>query len=416
MKLPVSPGKKTAGEFILIQKFGGTCLDSSEKRQLACDRIQEALDKGFRVLAVVSAMGRRGEPYATDTLIALAKSISQDIAPRELDLLLSCGEIISAVLMVQELKTRNIPALALSGGQAGIITDTNFGDAGIIAVDSTHAKRHLDEGKVVVVAGFQGMAQSGDITTLGRGGSDTTAAALGSALLARCVEIYTDVEGIMTADPKMVRSAKTIPFVTYDEVIHLAMEGAKVIHPRAVQIASRAQVPIKVRSLDADSKETLIGSGEDRETPWLFLRNDNPVTGITYVPGRAQVVINLCPDDQVKQLTRILRSLADVSLDVINVFPDRLSFAVAEDLVQETVLRLDDLNLKADIQRGRAKVTVIGHGMHGRAGVMNNVASALARENIRILGSSDSNITISCLIEQECLNKAVNALHGAFGL
>ena len=232
-----------------VQKFGGTCLDSREKRQLACDRIQEALDKGFRVLAVVSAMGRKGEPYATDTLIALAKGISPEIAPRELDLLLSCGEIISAVLMVQELKTRNIPALALSGGQAGIITDTNFGDAGIIAVNSTHAKRHLDEGKVVVVAGFQGMAQSGDITTLGRGGSDTTAAALGSALLARCVEIYTDVEGIMTADPKMVRSAKTIPFVTYDEVIHLAMEVAKVIHPRAVHIASRAQVPIRVRSL-----------------------------------------------------------------------------------------------------------------------------------------------------------------------
>ncbi|MGI6621081.1 MAG: aspartate kinase [Bacillota bacterium] len=411
-----TPHTGSAGESILVQKFGGTCLDSREKRQLACDRIQEALDKGFRVLAVVSAMGRKGEPYATDTLIALAKGISPEIAPRELDLLLSCGEIISAVLMVQELKTRNIPALALSGGQAGIITDTNFGDAGIIAVNSTHAKRHLDEGKVVVVAGFQGMAQSGDITTLGRGGSDTTAAALGSALLARCVEIYTDVEGIMTADPKMVRSAKTIPFVTYDEVIHLAMEGAKVIHPRAVHIASRAQVPIRVRSLEADSKETIIGSGEDRETPWLLLRNDNPVTGITYVPGRAQVTVNLCPAGLMQQLTCILQSLADICLDVINVFPDRLSFAVAEDMAGEAVSRLGDLRDSARVQTGTAKVTVIGHGIHGRAGVMNNVATALARANIRILGSSDSNITISCLIEEEHLHRAVNALHDAFGL
>ena len=414
MKAP-GPGIQRAGESILIQKFGGTCLESREKRQLACDRIQEALDRGFRVLAVVSAMGRKGEPYATDTLISLAKSISKDIAPRELDLLLSCGEIISAVLMVQELKTRDIPAMALSGGQAGIITDTNFGDAGIIAVDSTHVRRHLDEGKVVVVAGFQGMAESGDITTLGRGGSDTTAAALGGALLARCVEVYTDVEGILTADPKMVRSAKTIPFVTYDEVIHLAMEGAKVIHPRAAQIAARAQVPIKVRSLEPGSKETVIGSGEDRETPWLFLRNDNPVTGITYVRDRAQVVVNLCPEDQMKQLTCILQSLTDISLDVINVFPDRLSFAVAEDIAGEAVARLGDLRDCACIQTGRAKVTVIGHGMHGRAGVMNNVLLPWPGK-YQDSGSSDSNITISCLIEEEHLNRAVNVLHDAFGL
>ncbi|HHY12323.1 MAG TPA: aspartate kinase [Firmicutes bacterium] len=416
MKAGVFPGTQEARELTVVQKFGGTCLDTKEKRQLACDRIQEALDNGFRVLAVVSAMGRRGEPYATDTLIALAKGISKDIAPRESDLLLSCGEIISAVLMVQELKTRNIPAMALSGGQAGILTDTNFGDARIVAINSTHVKRHLDEGKVVVVAGFQGMAESGDITTLGRGGSDTTAAALGGALSARCVEIYTDVEGIMTADPKMVRSAKTIPFVTYDEVVHLALEGAKVIHPLAVQIARKAQIPVRVRSLSADSRETVIGSGEDRETPWLFLRNDNPVTGITYVSGLAHVVLNVCPADQMKRLTGILHSVADISLDVINVFPDRLSFAIGEDLVEELLSRLGHMRNSADIQTGKAKVTVIGHGMHGRAGVMSNVAIALAQEDIRIFASSDSNITISCLIEQDCLHKAVNALHDAFGL
>lgn len=401
---------------IIVQKFGGTCLDTREKRQLACDRIQEALKRGLRVLAVVSAMGRRGEPYATDTLISLAKDISKDIAPRELDLLLSCGEIISAVLMVQELKTRHISAMALSGGQAGIVTDTNFGDARITAIDATHVKRHLDEGKVVVVAGFQGRAESGDITTLGRGGSDTTATALGGALQAECVEIYTDVEGIMTADPVVVRTARTIPMVTYDEVVHLALEGAKVIHPRAVEIAKRAQIPVWVRSLKPESKKTIITNGEDRETPWLFLRDDKSVTGITYVLGLAQIVLALCPEGQMKGLTGILSTLSGISLDLINVFPDRLSFVIGEEWVDKAISCLGDASGRSSVYRGKAKVTVIGHNMHGKTGVMKDIATALGKQSIGIYASSDSNITISCLIDEEYLERAVNALHSAFDL
>jgi aspartate kinase len=401
---------------IIVQKFGGTCLDTREKRQLACDRIQEALGRGLRVLAVVSAMGRKGEPYATDTLISLARDISRDIALRELDLLLSCGEIISAVLMVQELKTRHIDAMALSGGQAGIVTDTNFGDAHIIAIDSTHVKRHLDEGKVVVVAGFQGRAESGDITTLGRGGSDTTATALGGVLQAECIEIYTDVEGIMTADPRVVQSARTIPLVTYDEVVHLAWEGAKVIHPRAVEIAKRAQIPVWVRSLKPESKKTIIANGEDRETPWLFLRDNTPVTGIAYVPGLAHIVSGLRPDGQMQDLMGVLSALADISLDLINVFPDRLSFVISEEWTDRALSCLEDAGICANVQRGKAKVTVIGHGMHGKSGVMSEVAAALATQGIRIYASSDSNITISCLVDEKRVGCAVNALHSAFNL
>jgi aspartate kinase len=401
---------------IIVQKFGGTCLDTREKRQLACDRIQEALGRGLRVLAVVSAMGRKGEPYATDTLISLARDISRDIALRELDLLLSCGEIISAVLMVQELKTRHIDAMALSGGQAGIVTDTNFGDAHIIAIDSTHVKRHLDEGKVVVVAGFQGRAESGDITTLGRGGSDTTATALGGVLQAECIEIYTDVEGIMTADPRVVQSARTIPLVTYDEVVHLAWEGAKVIHPRAVEIAKRAQIPVWVRSLKPESKKTIIANEEDRETPWLFLRDNTPVTGIAYVPGLAHIVSGLRPDGQMQDLMGVLSALADISLDLINVFPDRLSFVISEEWTDRALSCLEDAGICANVQRGKAKVTVIGHGMHGKSGVMSEVAAALATQGIRIYASSDSNITISCLVDEKRVGCAVNALHSAFNL
>lgn len=361
-------------------------------------------------------MGRKGEPYATDTLISLARDISRDIALRELDLLLSCGEIISAVLMVQELKTRHIDAMALSGGQAGIVTDTNFGDAHIIAIDSTHVKRHLDEGKVVVVAGFQGRAESGDITTLGRGGSDTTATALGGVLQAECIEIYTDVEGIMTADPRVVQSARTIPLVTYDEVVHLAWEGAKVIHPRAVEIAKRAQIPVWVRSLKPESKKTIIANEEDRETPWLFLRDNTPVTGIAYVPGLAHIVSGLRPDGQMQDLMGVLSALADISLDLINVFPDRLSFVISEEWTDRALSCLEDAGICANVQRGKAKVTVIGHGMHGKSGVMSEVAAALATQGIRIYASSDSNITISCLVDEKRVGCAVNALHSAFNL
>ena len=405
---------------IVVQKFGGTCLETKEKRQMACERIRDALQSGFRVCAVVSAMGRKGEPYATDTLISMARGISEDVAPRELDLLVSCGEIISAVLMVQELRSRGMPALALSGGQAGIITDTNFGDANILSVDPTHVKRHLDEGKVVVVAGFQGRAESGDITTLGRGGSDTTATALGAALDAAYVEIYTDVEGIMTADPRIVTSAKTIPIATYDEVSQLAWEGAKVIHPRAVEIAQRAQTRVWVRSMNKDSKKTLLTSGEKHDNPWLVLGNGKPVTGITYRAGLVQIVVKACTGEgketALKFPAAVFAKLKDISLDLINVFPDKVSFVIPKDRVPEAQSRLKDLGLPVEVHESKAKVTVVGYGMHGRPGVMNTVMGALASENIAVHASADSNITIACLIDEDCLARAVNALHSAFHL
>ena len=403
---------------IVIQKFGGTCIETREKRELACERIRDALHGGFHVCAVVSAMGRKGEPYATDTFISLAREICDDVAPRELDLLISCGEIISAVLVVQALRKKGIPAMALSGGQAGIVTDTRFGEANILSIDPGHLKRHLDEGKVVVVAGFQGRAESGDITTLGRGGSDTTATALGAALDAAYVEIYTDVEGIMTADPKVVQNAKTIPLATYDEVAQLAWEGAKVIHPRAVEIAHRAQTPVWVRGLRKDSRKTLLTGGEKQENPWLVLENTRPVTGVTYRSDLVQVLVGK-EDDREAQTGFpgcVFDALKDISLDLINVFPDRLSFVIPRDAVQDSLARMRSLKLPVEVLEGKAKVTVVGYGMHGRPGVMDAVVGALSREKIVVHASSDSNITIACLIDQECLPRAVNALHNAFHL
>ncbi len=402
---------------ILVQKFGGTCLDTPEKRSLAVERIKEAADNNYRVVAVVSAMGRRGEPYATDTLIGLAREVSPELAPRELDLLMSCGEIISAVLMVSELKARGLKALALSGGQSGIITDTTFGDARILRVEPAHVLKHLEEGYVVVVAGFQGRADSGDITTLGRGGSDTSATALAAALEAEAVEIYTDVDGIMTADPRIVPEARTIAVVTYEETVQLAREGAKVIHPRAVEIAARAGIPVRVRTMAADGRKTLVTSADKAAaSPWSDWQNGKPVTGITYRESLVQIVVPGMFQGAPLHPEKVFEAVKCVSVDLINVFPEMMSFVVSEQDSKEALMALENAGVPAEAFSRRAKVTVVGFGMHGRPGVMCTVVKALAGEGVRIYATADSHMTISCLIDGELLSKAVNALHRAFQL
>ena len=402
---------------VLVQKFGGTCLDTAEKRSLAVERIKEAVDNDYQVVAVVSAMGRRGEPYATDTLIGLAKEVSPELAPRELDLLMSCGEIISAVLMVSELKARGLRALALSGGQSGIITDTSFGDAKILRVEPAHVLKHLEEGYVVVVAGFQGRAESGDITTLGRGGSDTSATALAAALGAEAVEIYTDVDGIMTADPRIVPEARTIPVVTYEETVQLAREGAKVIHPRAVEIAARAGIPVRVRTMAANGRNTLVTSADKAvASPWSDWQNGKPVTGITYRESLVQIVVPGVFQGAVLNAEKVFEAVRFVSVDLINVFPEMMSFVVSEQDSREALTALEKAAVPAEAFPRRAKVTVVGFGMHGRPGVMYTVLKALASQGVRLYATADSHMTISCLIDGDLLNKAVNALHRAFQL
>lgn len=222
---------------ILVQKFGGTSVANPERRTQAAAKVAEAVGKGYSPVVVVSAIGRAGDPYATDTFLKMVSSIYSEVPKRELDLLMSCGEIISGAVMVSTLQSLGLEAVLLTGGQAGIITNNCFGDARIIRIEQEKILKHMEEGKVVVVTGFQGITEDGQITTLGRGGSDTTAAAIGVALNAEAIDIYTDVEGIMTADPRIVEDAKILDVVTYNEISHLAHQGAKVIHPRAVEIA-----------------------------------------------------------------------------------------------------------------------------------------------------------------------------------
>ncbi|MEW6522144.1 MAG: aspartate kinase [Bacillota bacterium] len=397
---------------IAVLKFGGTSVASEESRQLAVARVRAHLDKGYDVCVVVSAMGRKGEPYATDTLLGLARSLYHNTAPRELDLMAACGEIISSVVMTNALRREGIRALALTGWQAGIVTDTNFTQARIRRVEPSHLQRHLKEGFVVVVAGFQGQTESGDITTLGRGGSDISAVALGVALEAQETEIYTDVDGVLTADPRVVPDARTIPSITYDELCQFAHEGAKVIHPVAVELARRYDLQLHIRSTFSDSMGTTV-TGQP-----LVGGHPRTVTGVTSIGGMVQVQVDFGPDQGSGDELRLFKALADqrISLDMILVTPGRKAFIVAEGVAQEAQDVMERAGFFPSIRPGCAKVSVIGAGMRGVPGVMAAVASALHDAGVRILQTADSHLSISCLVPQEHSDTAVRALHGKFHL
>lgn len=243
---------------ILIQKFGGTSVATPESRQLVVEKINKALNKGFMPVVVVSAMGRSGDAYATDTLLQVAKTANPLVENRELDQIMYCGEMISAAVMAATLQGAGLKASMLTGGQAGIITDDNYTNAHIVKIDTSAIQQLLWQGTIPVVCGFQGITYHHQLTTLGRGGSDTTAAALGDALEAEKIEIYTDVEGIMTADPRLVPNARLLDCISYEEACQMASQGAKVIHPRAVEFAMKKRIPLIVKSTFSNHPGTTI--------------------------------------------------------------------------------------------------------------------------------------------------------------
>ncbi|NLY90787.1 MAG: aspartate kinase [Firmicutes bacterium] len=403
---------------ILVQKFGGTSLATAELREKAVARIKEAVNRGYAPVVVVSAMGRYGQPYATDTLIALAREICAEVNPREMDLLLSCGELISAAVLVQTLKAHGLEAQAFTGGMAGIITDRNFGDAHIIEVNPEKILSCLNRKKLAVVAGFQGQTQDGEITTLGRGGSDTTAAALGVALAAEVVEIYTDVNGVMTTDPNLVPQAKLLKVMTYTEVCEMAHLGAKVIHPRAVEIAMKGRIPLKIRSIHSDEEGTLI-SDEAPSLPGLELKSDRMVTGLAHIPDLAQFNL-FCPDDvnaSGKALEVFARlAEAGISLDMIQVSPQQITFTVQESLFDRTFSVLEETGLEFEGAKGFAKVAIVGAGIRGVPGVMARVVQGLYKAKVPLFQTTDSHTNIACLVKKEDMTTALRALHEEFGL
>lgn len=401
---------------IIIQKFGGTSLRNEEGRLKAIEHIKEAKEQGYSVVVVVSAMGRKGEPYATDTFIEWIKSNGNAISYKERALLLTCGEIISSVTMSSLLNSMGIQAVAFTGQQAGIITDDQFSEAQIVSIHPARIREALAENNVVVVCGFQGATLEGEITTLGRGGSDTTATALGMALEAEYVDIFTDVDGIMTADPQIVEDASPLQSVTYSEICNLAHQGAKVIHPRAVEIAMQNNTPIRVRSTMSERLGTLVTSQAQINKLGGSLL-DRLITGITQVPNITQLKVS-SETPEFDLHAKVFKAMAEnkISVDFINVNPSGVVYTVFEHVSDQAISILQKMGYTPRVQRHCAKVSTVGAGMAGVPGVMAMITEALTAEDIQILQSADSHTTIWVLVKDNDMVRAVNALHRKFDL
>ncbi len=402
---------------VVVQKFGGTSVREAAQRRLVVDWVSTAIQNGFRPVVVVSAMGRRGDPYATDTLLGLLSALPH--SPEvETDLLVSCGELISAVVMAGHLREHGLDPEVMTGGQAGILTDSRHGDAQIIKLEPDRLKASLESGRVPVVAGFQGVGDDGLVTTLGRGGSDTTAVALGAALGADVVEIFTDVDGIKTADPRIVPEARTIREMDYQEVFQLANLGARVIHPRAVELARQFSVPVRIRSTFSSAAGTLVGPGRRVLDSWGHRDPDHAVTGVTQLRDLIQFQVKRPETVGNRWVYRLFDLLGKrgVSVDLINLFTDHVFFCVAVPVRPIVEGALTELDFPYAVFDDRAKVSVVGSAIEGLPGVVGRVMEALAREGIDVLQSADSHATITLLLEKKDMEPAVRALHQQFGL
>ncbi|MBU3804463.1 MAG: aspartate kinase [Candidatus Cellulosilyticum pullistercoris] len=398
---------------IIVQKFGGTSVATSESRNKVVQKIKKAVESGVMPVVVVSAIGRKGAPYATDTLIEFVSETAGEMSPHSSDMLLSCGEIISAVTMTTLLEKEGLKAQAFTGGQAGIITDNYYQKADLLCAKPEGLLAALEAGIIPVVAGFQGMTKDGNITTLGRGGSDTSAAMLGASLKAERIEIYTDVDGIMTADPNICGKAKIIPAISYTEVFQMADSGAKVIHPRAVEYAMRAGIPLVIKNTFSDEKGTYILQNVES-----FINKEKHhhkvITSVAHRYHRTQFTIR----HKVSELDDLLGIIANagISIDLINIFPNDKVFTIDEADEKALKCLLEKQGYSYEVLPNCAKVTVIGERMTGVPGVMARIVRALSKEHIEIYQTADSLTTIACLIKEEHVAKAIDVLHDEFHL
>ncbi|MBU9714498.1 aspartate kinase [Evansella tamaricis] len=398
---------------IVVQKFGGTSVKNEEARDKATEHVLNALKEGYKVVVVVSAMGRVGDPYATDTLLNLVGGVDSHVSKRELDLLASCGETISSVVFSNLLRQKGVNSLAITGAQAGFRTNEDYTNAKIMEMKVSGLKALLQEHDVIVVTGFQGETPKGTTATLGRGGSDTSATALGAALEANVVDIFTDVAGVMTADPRIVESAKPLSVVTYNEICNMAYQGAKVIHPRAVEVAMQAKVPIRIRSTYSDSPGTLITSSTSKSVGRDVV--ERHVTGIAHVQNVTQIKV-AANEGEFDLQSKVFKAMANagISVDFINIHPMGVAYTVSDHVADKAEEILREMGLDPQVLKHCAKVSAVGAGMTGVPGVTARIVEALTSKNIQILQSADSHTTIWVLVKDNDMVDAVNALHEMF--
>lgn len=400
---------------ILVQKYGGTSVGSPERIRVVAKRIAEEIKAGKRVAVVVSAMA--GE---TDRLLKEAREFSSEPDPEHVDFLLATGEQKSVALLALALESLGISSETFTGHQAGIKTDNCHGRAKIEKIDPKYVVEALDSGKVAIVAGFQGETENGEITTIGRGGSDTSAVALAAALNADLCEIYTDVDGVMTADPRICSNARVLPKISYEELMELADAGAKIMHARSVEVAARYKVPLVIKSSFTESAGTCVIPEED-------IMEGTVVSGITCNTGEAKVAIRRVPD-KVGVTAKIFKPIAkagiNVDLIIQNISEDGrtdLTFTVPkEDLrkamtVTETAAREVDAG-RVEAAGDIAKISVVGLGMRSHAGVAHRIFASLAKEGIAIQMIGTSEIKVSVVIDIKYAELAVRILHEEFGL
>ncbi|NTU48238.1 MAG: aspartate kinase [Syntrophobacteraceae bacterium] len=401
---------------LIVQKYGGTSVANVERIQSVARRVVERRRAGDSLVVVLSA--RAGE---TDRLIGLAREMSANPDPRELDVLLSTGEQITIALFSMAIKDLGMEAVSMTGYQAGIMTDHHHGEARISCIETLPVKQKLEEGKIVVVAGFQGYDDEGNITTLGRGGSDTSAVALAAALGAGLCEIYTDVEGVFTTDPNIYSKARKLEKISYEEMLEMASMGAKVLHLRSVEFGMKYGVPIMVLSSFTDVPGTLV-TKEDEEMEKVV------VSGITYNRNEARITLTDVPDIP-GMAARLFRPLSDEDINIDLIVQGRgsflgkanISFTVPQKDYEKTMEVARQVG--EEIGAGRvhsnpniSKISLIGLGMRSHSGVASKMFDILAKENINIKMISTSEIKISVIIDEKYTELAVRVLHDAFQL
>jgi aspartate kinase len=392
-----------------VLKFGGTSVATADQRAIAFERIRDAAADGFAVVAVVSAMGRPPAPYATDTLLGL---IDGRGGSRNADLLLAAGELISAAVFAEELAATGVDAVALTGAQAGIVTDARHGDAAILRVEPREVEALLDRGAVAVVAGFAGATESGIPTTLGRGGTDLSAIAIGQALDAQRVDIYTDVSGAMTADPRRIATARTIERASLDEMSELAQHGAKVMHDKAAEYARSAGMRYAIKGLASD-RGTVVDESVDHHRPVTGVTTSGRLTWVRVIRGDIE-----SPSRRMETELEMFRRVAaaGISIDQVTINQAGVAFVVEGDRGSEIRGLLGDLNLAVRVREDCSKLSVVGTGMRDAPGVVHQVVDALSRVNVEIIHATDSNVTISILVPAGDAARAEAAVHEQFHL
>ncbi|MFH0792735.1 MAG: aspartate kinase [bacterium] len=400
---------------LIVQKFGGSSVADEEKIKNVARKVIREKDAGNDVVVVVSAMGK-----TTDNLLAMAHRISENPDAREIDMLASTGEQISIAMMAIALHSMGYPAISMTGPQVGIVTDSVHRKAKIVKVNTGRLRKHLNEGKIVVVAGFQGSTTDGEITTLGRGGSDTTAVAIAAALKADLCDIYTDVDGVYSADPRIVKNPRKLKEISFDEMLELASLGAKVLHSRSVEIAKNFNVRLQVRSSFTDEPGTLVvkevKNVEDIVVSGVAYNRSEAKVSILDVPDRPGIAAEVFEALSAKNIVvdMIIQNVGTDKKNDISFTVNRGDLKAAKEVTEALVKKMGASAASYDSHI--AKVSVVGVGMQSHCGVAATMFRALASKNINIEMISTSEIKISCLIDEKDVDKAVQAIHEQFEL